>query len=117
MSASAAEPLFDPDDRFWEDPSLTERNRLRSRAPLASHERVEAARAAPRLWQAAGLDAAEPGGRFARSLDGQWGFAHFGRPEDVPTSALMRTAAAEGDVGGDGAAPAPAPGPARRPGG
>ncbi|MFZ1439007.1 MAG: glycoside hydrolase family 2 TIM barrel-domain containing protein, partial [Candidatus Microthrix subdominans] len=51
-----------------------------------------------------------PGGRFARSLDGQWGFAHFGRPEDVPTSALMRTAAAEGDDGVEVAAPIEVPG-------
>ena len=54
MSAAPAEspdrPLFDPGDRFWEDPSLTERNRLRPRAPLASHDDVEAARTAPKLW-------------------------------------------------------------------
>ena len=114
MSAAPAEspdrPLFDPGDRFWEDPSLTERNRLRPRAPLASHDDVEAARTAPKLWQAAGLDTAEPGARFARSLDGEWGFAHFGRPEDVPTSALTRTAAAEGDDGAEVAAPIEVPG-------
>ena len=114
MRATAAEspdrPLFDPGDRFWEDPSLTERNRLRSRAPLASHDDVEAARAASKLWQAGQLDAVEPGGRFARSLDGEWGFAHFGRPEDVPTSALMSTGAAEGDDGAEVAAPIEVPG-------
>ena len=88
MSSSPAEPLFDPTDRFWEDPSLTERNRLRSRPPLASHGRIEAARAAPSLWQAVRLNADEPGGRFARSLDGEWGFAHFDRPEAVPASAV-----------------------------
>ncbi len=96
MSRPPAEPLFDPTDRFWEDPSLTGRNRLRSRPPLASHDRIEAARAAPSLWQAARLNADEPGGRFARSLDGEWGFAYFDRPEAVPASAITDSRVAGG---------------------
>lgn len=81
------EMLFDHADRFWEDPALTGRNRLRSRPPLASHDSVAEARVAPALWQAARLGD-DPAAKFARSLDGTWDFAHFDRPERVPRSAV-----------------------------
>ncbi|MEZ5383402.1 MAG: glycoside hydrolase family 2 TIM barrel-domain containing protein [Microthrixaceae bacterium] len=76
-------PLFDADDRFWEDPALTSRNRLRSRPLVASHASAVEARHAPALWQAV------EGSPWALSLDGTWQFLHFPEPEAVPCAAVQ----------------------------
>ncbi|UDY37339.1 glycoside hydrolase family 2 TIM barrel-domain containing protein [Dermatobacter hominis] len=63
---------------WWRDPELTSWNRLGSRAPLVPYPDVEAARSHD--------PAASP---WWRSLDGEWGFTGFDRPEDVTPASLL----------------------------
>ncbi|CCG86350.1 beta-galactosidase [Erwinia piriflorinigrans] len=57
--------------RHWENPSITQLNRLPAHTPLASWRNADAARG----------DLPSPSQRL---LDGEWGFSYFDRPQAVP---------------------------------
>lgn len=57
--------------RHWENPALTQLNRLPTHTPLASWRSEDAARS----------DLPSPS---IRELDGEWGFNYFHRPQAVP---------------------------------
>ncbi|MEM6853759.1 MAG: glycoside hydrolase family 2 TIM barrel-domain containing protein [Planctomycetota bacterium] len=69
--------LFEDFPKFWETPELTHLNRLPGRSPLIPFATAALA--------ARGDAAKSP---WVLSLDGEWRFKFFDRPEAVPTSAV-----------------------------
>lgn len=68
--------------RHWEDPSVTQLNRLPAHCPLASYPSVEAA-----LDDA---DNAIPVSRNRIFLNGLWKFALYQKPEEVPSEVVCK---------------------------
>ena len=77
MTERAIDILCPRPSRDWENPKCFGINRLPAHAPL---------------WSFRGEDSARAGmaGSRTLSLDGQWQFCFFDRPEDVPVSWLMQ---------------------------
>ncbi|MEM1107326.1 MAG: glycoside hydrolase family 2 TIM barrel-domain containing protein [Planctomycetota bacterium] len=69
--------LFDRFPVFWETPELTHINRLPGRSPLTPYPTLAAAKKGD-----------EPKSSWRRSLDGDWKFKMYDRPEVVPASAI-----------------------------
>ncbi len=77
MSDARVFPVADPAQRDWQTPEVTSRRRLPAHAPLSS-------------WRSEADALADRPSPSRLSLDGEWRFSFFERPEDVPAAWIER---------------------------